>query len=274
MGYTAAEAHVQADLLGDTFTDDMVERIATQLGNPDRCPHGWPVDVEFEQAENKELAPLADLEPGAQGRDRPPRRARRRPPALVLRRGTRSRARGRGAKRAAGGRPAHGRRERRRARHRRAGRSRTLRPSCLAATSAPPDPLRRGGHERRVCSSGSGEDSHALVTSRHTSVRLADGRLDAGWRVADSPPKGGAWPASPRTTRRPLAAEACGYSKLIEICVKPSERSSDVSIVRVFSSARTRSSSFAARPRRSSLAGAVELFLAGLARRRRGSRSG
>jgi DtxR family transcriptional regulator, Mn-dependent transcriptional regulator len=65
MGYTPAEAHVQADLLGDTFTDDMVERIATQLGNPERCPHGWPVDVEFEQAENRELEPLADLEPGA-----------------------------------------------------------------------------------------------------------------------------------------------------------------------------------------------------------------
>ena len=42
MGYTAAEAHEQADLLGNTFTDDMVERIAKQLGQPDRCPHGWP----------------------------------------------------------------------------------------------------------------------------------------------------------------------------------------------------------------------------------------
>ena len=65
MGYTAAEAHEQADLLGATFTDDMVERIAERLGNPDRCPHGWPVDVEFEQAENRELEPRADLEPGA-----------------------------------------------------------------------------------------------------------------------------------------------------------------------------------------------------------------
>src|ERR671917_2724001 len=64
MGYTAAEAHVHADELGDTFTDDMVERIAERLGNPDRCPHGWPVDVEFEQAENHELLPLADLTPG------------------------------------------------------------------------------------------------------------------------------------------------------------------------------------------------------------------
>jgi DtxR family Mn-dependent transcriptional regulator len=65
MGYTAAEAHEQADLLGDTFSDDMIERIAERLGNPDRCPHGWPVDVEFEQAENRELQPLADLTPGA-----------------------------------------------------------------------------------------------------------------------------------------------------------------------------------------------------------------
>jgi len=64
MGYTPAESHVQADLLGDTFTDEMIERIARQLGNPDRCPHGWPVDTEFEQAENRELAPLADLDPG------------------------------------------------------------------------------------------------------------------------------------------------------------------------------------------------------------------
>src|ERR671931_2789202 len=60
MGYTAAEAHVYADELGDTFTDEMVERIETRLGNPERCPHGWPVDPAFEQEENRELAPLTD----------------------------------------------------------------------------------------------------------------------------------------------------------------------------------------------------------------------
>jgi DtxR family Mn-dependent transcriptional regulator len=65
MGYTAAEAHVHADELGGTFTDDMVERISVRLGNPDRCPHGWPVDPDVEQAENKELQPLAELSPGA-----------------------------------------------------------------------------------------------------------------------------------------------------------------------------------------------------------------
>jgi DtxR family Mn-dependent transcriptional regulator len=64
MGYSAAEAHVHADELGDTFTDDMIERVAVRLGNPDRCPHGWPVDPDFEQAENAELKALAELGAG------------------------------------------------------------------------------------------------------------------------------------------------------------------------------------------------------------------
>ena len=64
MGYTAAEAHVHADELGDTFTDDMVERIAARLGHPDRCPHGWPVDTDVEQAENRELEPLSAMRAG------------------------------------------------------------------------------------------------------------------------------------------------------------------------------------------------------------------
>src|SRR5690348_16166857 len=64
MGYTAAEAHVHADELGDTFSDDMVARIEEKLGHPDRCPHGWPVDTDFEQQENRELAPLSSLETG------------------------------------------------------------------------------------------------------------------------------------------------------------------------------------------------------------------
>jgi DtxR family Mn-dependent transcriptional regulator len=64
MGYTAAESHVHADELGDTFTEDMVDRIEEKLGRPQRCPHGWPIDPEFEQAENRELAPLSALGPG------------------------------------------------------------------------------------------------------------------------------------------------------------------------------------------------------------------
>jgi DtxR family transcriptional regulator, Mn-dependent transcriptional regulator len=64
MGYTAAEAHVHADELGGTFSDEMIERIEEKLGHPDRCPHGWPVDPDAEQAENRELEPLAALAPG------------------------------------------------------------------------------------------------------------------------------------------------------------------------------------------------------------------
>jgi DtxR family Mn-dependent transcriptional regulator len=64
MGYTAAEAHVHADELGDTFSDEMVARIDERLGHPDRCPHGWPVDPAFEQEENRDLAPLTDVAPG------------------------------------------------------------------------------------------------------------------------------------------------------------------------------------------------------------------
>ena len=64
MGYTAAEAHVYADDLGDTFSEDMIERIDEKLGRPQRCPHGWPVDTDFEQRENPELAPLSTLGPG------------------------------------------------------------------------------------------------------------------------------------------------------------------------------------------------------------------
>jgi DtxR family Mn-dependent transcriptional regulator len=64
MGYTPGEAHVHADELGGTFSDEMIERIDERLGHPDRCPHGWPVDPDFEQTENRELLPLSDLEPG------------------------------------------------------------------------------------------------------------------------------------------------------------------------------------------------------------------
>ena len=65
MGYTGYEAHERADELGDTFDDEMIARIDDKLGHPERCPHGWPVDPEVEQAENRELATLASLEPGS-----------------------------------------------------------------------------------------------------------------------------------------------------------------------------------------------------------------
>jgi DtxR family Mn-dependent transcriptional regulator len=64
MGYTGAEAHVHADEIGGTFSDDMVERTWERLSRPDRCPHGWPIDPGFEQEENRELLSLAELGTG------------------------------------------------------------------------------------------------------------------------------------------------------------------------------------------------------------------
>src|SRR5206468_8948088 len=61
MGYTPAESHVHADELGDTFSDEMIDRIEERLGHPDRCPHGWPVDPVAEQLENADLEPLSAL---------------------------------------------------------------------------------------------------------------------------------------------------------------------------------------------------------------------
>jgi DtxR family transcriptional regulator, Mn-dependent transcriptional regulator len=64
MGYTPAESHVHADDMGDAFTDDMVERLAGQLGHPERCPHGWPVDPSHEREENAALSPLDRIQAG------------------------------------------------------------------------------------------------------------------------------------------------------------------------------------------------------------------
>lgn len=64
MGYTPAESHVHADEMGDAFSDEMVERLAAQLGHPERCPHGWPVDTSHEQEENASLTALAAVDAG------------------------------------------------------------------------------------------------------------------------------------------------------------------------------------------------------------------
>ena len=136
MGYTAAESHVHADELGDTFTDEMIERINDRLGHPDRCPHGWPVDTEFEQAENAELVALAELPVGRDGQI--VRLAEHDGDLLHwfydegLVPGSQVAVRLCSARRG----PAHGRRRRRRARDHRAGGRRHLRPRRLAVLFA------------------------------------------------------------------------------------------------------------------------------------------
>jgi len=67
MGYTPAESHDQAEILSDTFTDEMIERIADRLGHPERCPHGWPIDPALEQRESRELVAIAELAADEEG---------------------------------------------------------------------------------------------------------------------------------------------------------------------------------------------------------------
>lgn len=65
LGYSAAESHVYADEMGDAFNDDMIERLADQLGGPERCPHGWPVEPAAEREENPTLQPLSSVPAGS-----------------------------------------------------------------------------------------------------------------------------------------------------------------------------------------------------------------
>jgi DtxR family transcriptional regulator, Mn-dependent transcriptional regulator len=64
LDYEPAEVHDAAAGVGDTFSDDMVERMHERLGRPERDPHGWPVAPDQEQAENDRLLTLAELSAG------------------------------------------------------------------------------------------------------------------------------------------------------------------------------------------------------------------
>ncbi|MDW5592895.1 metal-dependent transcriptional regulator [Conexibacter stalactiti] len=64
LDYAPADVHAAAETVGDSFTDEMVERLHERLGYPERCPHGWPVAPEEEQAENEQLLTLAELSAG------------------------------------------------------------------------------------------------------------------------------------------------------------------------------------------------------------------
>ena len=64
MGYTGAEAHEKADGLDDGFDDEMIERLYERLGQPERCPHGYPIDPDHELRENPTLKPVRKLKAG------------------------------------------------------------------------------------------------------------------------------------------------------------------------------------------------------------------
>lgn len=66
LGYPSGACYERARLLEDAFDDDAVERLCAALHDPDRCPHGWPIDAALARAESRELAVLTALAEGEQ----------------------------------------------------------------------------------------------------------------------------------------------------------------------------------------------------------------
>ncbi|HEY8704152.1 MAG TPA: iron dependent repressor, metal binding and dimerization domain protein [Gaiellaceae bacterium] len=64
LGYALAECYERARTLDGAFDDDSLEHLHAALGNPARCPHGWPVDPAAARAEGDTLASLTALGPG------------------------------------------------------------------------------------------------------------------------------------------------------------------------------------------------------------------
>ncbi len=64
LGYPPHECYERARVLDDAFDDDALERVRRALGDPGRCPHGWPIDPVHARAESRELTTLAALAAG------------------------------------------------------------------------------------------------------------------------------------------------------------------------------------------------------------------
>ncbi len=135
MGYTAAEAHVHADELGDTFSEDMVERIEERLGNARSVPARLARRPGLRAGGEPRARAAHRSSAGRERGDRPPRRARRGAAALVLRRGLRAGRPDRSAGAAGRGGAVQGLARRQRPRDRRQGRSGSLRPARRVAAA-------------------------------------------------------------------------------------------------------------------------------------------
>lgn len=63
MGFGWHEVHDEADALGLSVTDRVVERMEEMAGFPTRCPHGEPIPSRDGVMPKVEDVPLADVEP-------------------------------------------------------------------------------------------------------------------------------------------------------------------------------------------------------------------
>jgi len=64
LGYTWDGVHAEAERLEHAASDDLVDRMAGALGNPQEDPHGAPIPSREGVMSARDLVTLADLEPG------------------------------------------------------------------------------------------------------------------------------------------------------------------------------------------------------------------
>jgi DtxR family Mn-dependent transcriptional regulator len=64
LGYSLPESYERARRLDSAFDDDLLDHLHAALGDPARCPHGWPVDPAAARGEDEALAALTSLGEG------------------------------------------------------------------------------------------------------------------------------------------------------------------------------------------------------------------
>lgn len=64
LGYTWDQVHAEAERLEHAASDELVDRMATALGDPEADPHGHPIPSPTGQMKAHALPALAELEPG------------------------------------------------------------------------------------------------------------------------------------------------------------------------------------------------------------------
>jgi DtxR family transcriptional regulator, Mn-dependent transcriptional regulator len=68
LGMPWDQVHQEAEVLEHAISPELSELIARKLGNPTRDPHGDPIPTVEGRIEERPTRPLADLEPGDEGR--------------------------------------------------------------------------------------------------------------------------------------------------------------------------------------------------------------
>jgi DtxR family Mn-dependent transcriptional regulator len=64
LGYTWDEVHEEAERLEHAVSDELVDRMAAALGDPEADPHGHPIPSSAGQLTSHDLPTLRELEPG------------------------------------------------------------------------------------------------------------------------------------------------------------------------------------------------------------------